>query len=152
MIRAATQHDIDDVLSLYTRLFSEMAVLDPERAQAAEQLPIFVNMAITDMQFHLLVAEHSGMVIGFCLAQIQLTPAYNCLVPRRYGYILDLMVSAEYRGNKAGKQLLQGMKLWAKEQQLTHLELSVFAQNKAAIRFYQREGLKSITQVMSIKI
>nr|WP_314264713.1 GNAT family N-acetyltransferase [uncultured Moellerella sp.] len=152
MIRAATQHDIDDVLSLYTQLFSEMAALDPERSKAAEQLPTFVNTAITDKQFHLLVAEHAGMVIGFCLAQIQLTPAYNCLVPRRYAYIFDLMVSAEYRGNKAGQQLLQGMKLWAKEQQLTHLELSVFAQNKAAIRFYQREGLKSITQVMGIKI
>lgn len=36
MIREAIKNDVDSILSLYQILFSEMALLDPERLQPAE--------------------------------------------------------------------------------------------------------------------
>ncbi|MTB82444.1 GNAT family N-acetyltransferase [Providencia stuartii] len=152
MIRCAVKHDIEAVLSLYELLFTEMAALDSERMQPAKQMRDFVENTISDENFHLLVAEYDGQVKGFCIAQKQTAPPYNCMVPRQFAYIFDLVVSPELRGQKVGHQLIEQMKTWAKDNQLSHLELTALAQNHKAIKFYEREGLTEITRTMGIKL
>lgn len=152
MIREANPNDVNAILSLYQILFTEMALLDPERLKPAKQAEEFVKNAITDDKFHLLVAEFNGEIKGFCIAQQQSAEPYSCLVPRTFGYIFDLVVSPDFRGEKTGHRLLEGMKTWAKSKQFSHLELSVLAQNHKAIRFYEREGLSEITRTMGIKL
>lgn len=44
------------------------------------------------------------------------------------------------------------MKAWAKSRQFSHLELSVLAQNRKAIKFYEREGLTEISRTMGITL
>ncbi|MBC8947792.1 GNAT family N-acetyltransferase [Xenorhabdus sp. TS4] len=86
IIRTATMQDIEDILSLYSVLFSEMAALQPDRMQAAEQDRNFIASNINNDKFHLLVAEdENGSIRGFAIAQEQKTPPFNCLVPRTYG-------------------------------------------------------------------
>ncbi|MEY0302468.1 MAG: N-acetyltransferase family protein [Pseudomonadota bacterium] len=152
MIRCAVKQDLEAVLSLYELLFSEMAALDPERLQPAKQATEFVENAITDDKFNLLVAEYKGEVKGFCFAQRQSADPYNCMVARDFAYIFDLVVSPELRGQKIGHQFIEQMKIWAKDNNLSHLELSVLAQNHQAIKFYEREGLSEITRTMGIKL
>lgn len=152
MIRPAIQKDIDAVLSLYKILFAEMAVLDSERMRPAEQAREFIEDAISNDKFHLLVAEFNGEIKGFCIAQQQTSAPYSCMVTRDFGYVFDLVVDPNFRGEKVGHLLLDGMKLWAKEKQLSHLELTVLANNHRAIKFYEREGLTEITRTMGIKL
>lgn len=152
MIREAIKSDVESILSLYQILFSEMALFDPERLQPAEQVREFIENAIIDDKFCLLVAEFNGEIKGFCIAQQQAADPYNCVVPRNFGYIFDLVVAPNFRGEKAGQKLLNAMKAWAKGRQLSHLELSVLAQNHKAIKFYEREGLTEISRTMGIAL
>ncbi|EMT6575583.1 MULTISPECIES: GNAT family N-acetyltransferase [Providencia] len=152
MIREAIKNDVDSILSLYQILFSEMALLDPERLQPAEQAKEFIENAIIDDKFYVLVAEFNGEIKGFCIAQQQAADPYSCIVPRNFGYIFDLVVDPNFRGEKAGQKLLTAMKAWAKSRQLSHLELSVLAQNHQAIKFYEREGLTEISRTMGITL
>ncbi|CAG9414504.1 MULTISPECIES: GNAT family N-acetyltransferase [Providencia] len=152
MIRTAKKEDLSAILSLYQILFAEMAKLDSERLQDAEQSNEFVENAINDTKFHLLVVDHEGEIKGFCIAQKQTSDPYSCIVPRDFGYIFDLIVSPDFRGERAGKQLLDGMKEWAKKQKFSHLELSVLAQNHQAIKFYEREGLTEVSRTMGISL
>ncbi|MCW2258232.1 ribosomal protein S18 acetylase RimI-like enzyme [Providencia alcalifaciens] len=152
MIRPANKQDLDAILSLYEVLFAEMANLDSERMQPAKQANDFVANAIGDDKFHVLVVELGGVVEGFCIAQKQSAVPYNCIVQRDFGYVVDLVVSPEYRGEKMGHKLIEGMKVWAKENKLSHLELCVLSQNHKAIEFYEREGLMEISRTMGIKL
>ncbi|BBU98435.1 MULTISPECIES: GNAT family N-acetyltransferase [Providencia] len=152
MIREAIKSDVESILSLYQILFSEMALFDPERLQPAEQTREFIENAIIDDKFCLLVAEFNSEIKGFCIAQQQAADPYNCVVPRNFGYIFDLVVAPNFRGEKAGQKLLNAMKAWAKSRQLSHLELSVLAQNHKAIKFYEREGLTEISRTMGIAL
>lgn len=152
MIREAIKNDVDSILSLYQILFSEMALLDPERLQPAEQAKEFIENAIIDDKFYVLVAEFNGEIKGFCIAQQQIADPYSCIVPRNFGYIFDLVVDPNFRGEKAGQKLLTAMKAWAKSRQLSHLELSVLAHNHKAIKFYEREGLTEISRTMGITL
>ncbi|MBS0925173.1 GNAT family N-acetyltransferase [Providencia sp. JGM181] len=152
MIRKAKKGDLSAILALYQILFTEMAKFDRERLQAAEQSSEFVENAIEDDKFHLLVADYEGEIKGFCIAQKQTADPYSCIVPRDFGYIFDLVISPGFRGEKAGKHLLDGMKEWAKLQKFSHLELSVLAQNHQAIKFYEREGLVEVSRTMGIAL
>lgn len=153
IIRMATVQDIEAILSLYSILFSEMAALQPDRMQAAEQDRDFIVSNINNDKFHLLVAEDgNGNIKGFAIAQEQRTPPFNCLVPRTYGYVFDLMVSQDARNLGIGQKLLAGMKKWAQENHYSHLELSVLSQNVDAIRFYIREGYQEASRTMAMTL
>ncbi|HCH50483.1 MAG TPA: GNAT family N-acetyltransferase [Proteus sp.] len=152
IIRKAILSDVDEINVLYTHLFNEMAQLQPERLKPGKQDEAFIVNGIENNKFHLLVADSDGKVVGFSISQIQETPMFNCLVQRKYAYIYDIAVDPLVRSQGVGHLLLDAMKQWAKSQKMTHLELSVLAENGAAKRFYQREGLTEISTVMGIAL
>ncbi|MDC9582419.1 GNAT family N-acetyltransferase [Xenorhabdus sp. PR6a] len=153
LIRTASTQDIEAILSLYRLLFREMALLQPDRLQAVEQDRDFIASSVNNDTFHLLVAEdEKGGIKGFAIAQEQKTPPFNCLVPRTYGHIFDLVVSQDARSLGVGQKLLGGMKTWAQEKHYSHLELSVLSKNVDAIRFYAREGYQEVNRTMAITL
>ncbi|MBC8946493.1 acetyltransferase [Xenorhabdus indica] len=135
IIRTASMQDLDAISSLYNILFSEMAALQPDRLRDVEQDREFIISSINDDKFYLLVAEDdNGDIKGFCIAQENKTPPFNCLIPRNYGYIIDLVVSQDVRSQGIGQRLLTEMKRWAKKNNYTHLELNVLSKNVAATK------------------
>ncbi|SFN98915.1 GNAT family N-acetyltransferase [Xenorhabdus japonica] len=149
VIRTASMQDIETILSLYNILFSEMAALQPDRLQSTEQDRDFIVSSVNNDKFHLLVAEdENGAIRGFFIAQEQKAPPFNCIVPRTYGYVIDLVVSPDARSLGIGQKLLAGMKRWAQENHYSHLELSVLSKNVDAIRFYAREGYQEVSRTM----
>ncbi|PHM29959.1 GNAT family N-acetyltransferase [Xenorhabdus budapestensis] len=153
IIRTASMQDLDAISSLYNILFSEMAALQPDRLRDVEQDKEFIISSINDDKLYLLVSEDdNGDIKGFCIAQENKTLPFNCLIPRNYGYIIDLVVSQDVRGQGIGQQLLTEMKKWAKENNYIHLELNVLSENVAATKFYEREGYKEISKLMAITL
>ncbi|KMJ46556.1 acetyltransferase [Xenorhabdus khoisanae] len=153
IIRTASMQDVEAILSLYNVLFDEMAALQPDRLKATEQDRDFIVSNMDNGKFHLLVAEdENGSINGFAIAQEQKTPSFNCLVPRTYGHIFDLVVSRNVRSLGVGRKLLAEMQKWAKENGYSHLELSVLSQNIDAIRFYEREGYQEVNRTMAITL
>ncbi|MBI6549720.1 GNAT family N-acetyltransferase [Xenorhabdus lircayensis] len=153
LIRAATMQDVEVILSLYYVLFCEMAVLQPDRLKATEQDRNFIVANVNNDKFHLIVAEdENGDIKGFAIAQEQKTPSFNCLIPRTYGYVFDLIVSQDARNLGIGQKLLAGMKKWAQENHYSHLELTVLSQNIDAIRFYERGEYQEVNRTMAIAL
>lgn len=152
IIRKAILSDVAEINTLYTDLFNGMAKLQPDRLKPGKQDESFIINGIKNDKFHFLVADLDGKVVGFCLAQVQTTPLFNCLVQRKYAYIYDIVVDPTLRGQGAGSLLLTAMKEWAKSEKMTHLELSVLAENSEAKRFYEREGLTEVSTIMGITL
>lgn len=152
IIRKAILSDVEEINTLYVHLFNEMANLQPDRLKPGKQDEAFIINGIKNNKFHLLVADLDGKVVGFSIAQIQETPMFNCLVQRKYAYIYDIVVDPSVRSQGVGSLLLTAMKAWAQSEKMTHLELSVLAENGAAKRFYEREGLKEVSTVMAIAL
>ncbi|MBD2811577.1 GNAT family N-acetyltransferase [Xenorhabdus sp. Vera] len=153
IIRNGSMQDVEAILSLYSMLFKEMAVLQPDRMKSSEQDRDFIISCVSDDKFHLLVAENENTEIkGFSIAQEKKTLPFNCLIPRTYGYVIDLIVSPDVRSLGIGQKLLAEMKRWAQENYYSHLELTVLSQNVDAIRFYEREGYQEISKTMAIAL
>lgn len=151
IIRPATLNDTDRIAELYQPLFVLMAEYQPDRWRPAEQDRGFIENAVADETFCLLVAETEDGITGFAFAQTQDTSPYTCVVPRRFGYIFDIVVDPAVRGQGTGKKLPDTVKTWSKEQGHTHLELSVLPENTGALRLYEREGYQPVIHTRAIK-
>lgn len=151
IIRPATLNDTDRIAELYQQLFVLMAEYQPDRWRPAQQDRGFIKNAVADETFCLLVAETEDGIAGFAFAQTQDTSPYTCVVPRRFGYIFDIVVDPAVRGQGTGKKLLDAVKTWSKEQGHTHLELSVLPENTGALRLYEREGYQPVIHTLAIK-
>lgn len=141
-IRPAVYEDIPALLPLYRRLFCESAQLQPYNFRCADQAEDFLKQAIDGPDSTILAAVRDGEIAGFAVLFEQQTPPYNCLVPHRYAYLMDLIVQPELREIGIGSGLLDAAKDWARERKLDHLELNVLAENKTATHLYERNGFE----------
>ena len=80
-----------------------------------------------------LVAEAGRVAIG--MAYCRLDPTDN-----RVGQVFAMWVDPSYRGQSAGRALLQFALQWMRDREATTSELSVTETNRAAIRLYESAG------------
>lgn len=79
-----------------------------------------------------------GMIIGY-IRPYEGTDYLDYTCPRM-GIISELIVSNEARGHGAGTALMRQMKNYFIKQHCKYIEVDVFAYNRLAISFYQKEG------------
>lgn len=62
---------------------------------------------------------------------------YKC--PKK-GRIIELIVSKKARSNGIGKELMNEMEKYFKQEECEYISVEVFAYNNSAINFYQKKG------------
>ncbi len=118
-IRRATPEDF----RLIAALFPELAVADPP--------PDAATFAAT-MVATTLVAERDGKGAGY-------------VFHRQYGevaHVVHLVVAPAHRGERVGEALLEATRARVREEGATRWYLNVKADNRSAIRLYERVGLR----------
>jgi GNAT superfamily N-acetyltransferase len=134
-IRAATEADIEALISAYEWLFappgSTPATWEERRAAVA------LRQAMESHDAAVLVATgESGEITGFITGYLDIHSV-------RFGYrcwVEDFAVDPGRRSQGIGKALLEGIRGWARERGATHLELDSADARVDAHRFYEREG------------
>ncbi len=139
MLRKAKVTDIKELLRLYEALNKDIAKLDPMRFQGAQMDEEWVVKEIQSNDTLFLVYEEDKEVVGFALANVMETPPYPMYKPKRYGYILDLVVAKNMRGQGIATQLIEGMIEWKSKKNLDYLELNVLANNREARALYKKK-------------
>jgi GNAT superfamily N-acetyltransferase len=133
-IRAAQRDDVEAVMPAYDWLFDGPGYTpsqwDPDRARGA------LRDAIESDASSVLLAEADGVVLGICVAYIDIESV-------RYGrrcWIEDLAVHPDHRSRGIGTRLLAAIRDWARKRGATHLELDTGLARTDAQRFYDRQG------------
>ena len=99
-----------------------------------------------------LLAEEDGEIVGFMLVEEQEIGAHSGLIPHKFAYAYELIVSPNVRQGGYGKALLQAAKDWAKAHGMPYFKLSVLPENQQALAFYERNGMTSVLINMECKI
>ena len=148
MLRKATKEDIPRIAELYAMLFVEMARLQPFYWRSEAQQAELLTTAIENESWEVFVAEEDSSIAGFALVREETTPPYPCFVPHKYAYLMDMVVSPQYRGRGLGTQLIERVKMWAKERNLDYVELQVLEENTGAISLYERNRFSTAMRTM----
>lgn len=152
-IRKATPADLPQIKILYSLLFEQLANYEPDYLQPALQDEAFLQQVVAEADnFVAFIYTIDGEAKGFAIAKLEESPPYNCFVPLKCMYLMDIVVDQNMRGKGIGKALIDRIKQWAKEQEADYLELSVLAKNTLAEALYLREGFETFSKSMRMKI
>lgn len=152
MVRKATNNDIPAIAQLYREQFREMAKLIPDFIKEGEQSIEFLEKTISDDDSDILVYENDDTVVGFILLQAKERPDFDFIIPGKYCYIMDIIVTEAHRNKGFATALMNSAKDWAKEQSCNLINLDVLVNNHGAIKLYEKLGFIPKAQEMYCKL
>lgn len=152
MIRKATVDDTPAIAELYREQFREMSKLIPDFIKEGDQSIEFLEKTISSDDSDILVYEDNGNVVGFILLQAKERPDFDFMLPGKYCYIMDVIVTENSRGKGFGTALMNSAKDWAKEQNCSFINLDVLVNNPGAIKLYEKLGFIPKAQEMYCKL
>jgi ribosomal protein S18 acetylase RimI-like enzyme len=97
-----------------------------------------------------LVALDKEQAIGCSLSEIK--RLFPGLEHGNFGYIYDMVVTANYRRNGIGKRMLVEITKWFKIKGINHMELKTLDQNVVANSFWQKQGFGEFMRTLSKEI
>lgn len=96
------------------------------------------------------IAELNHQPVGYLNGFIK-SQGYR-LTTIKVAELENIAVLPEFQSQGIGSQLITEFKKWAKKQNVTHININVFYQNKQAIKLYKKLGLKPIDITFEGKI
>lgn len=153
MIRKATVDDIPAISELYREQFREMSKLIPDFIKEGDQSSEFLEKTISSDDSDIIVYESNGAVVGFILLQLKTRPDFDFMVNAGANccYIMDIIVTKNYRNKGFGTELMNSAKAWAKERECNYINLDVLVNNPGAIKLYRKLGFIPKAQEMYYK-
>ncbi|MBQ3499152.1 MAG: GNAT family N-acetyltransferase [Clostridia bacterium] len=152
MVRKAKPDDIPVISELYREQFREMAKLIPDFIKEGDQSTEFIEKTIADENSDILIYDCGGETVGFILLQAKVRPDFDFMLPGKYCYIMDIIVTENHRGKGFGTALMIAAKAWAKEQGCSFINLDVLVNNPEAIKLYEKLGFIPKAQEMYCKL
>jgi GNAT superfamily N-acetyltransferase len=143
IIRAAVESDRSFIFQLSPRL-AEVAVLKWHSDEVIQKMQddYISEMLINTIVPHTtLIAEKDSIPLGFIHARSHI----DSISGETCGTVPLLAVSPKAQGLGIGRALINSVELWAKGLDYRLLHLEVFAQNKGAHNFYQKQGFEAET-------
>jgi ribosomal protein S18 acetylase RimI-like enzyme len=101
---------------------------------------------INDPSYRLTVAELGGELVGYCLSYVSKKPYFFRL--GKFGFIGDLFVREEYRRQGYGRLLVEDVHDFFRRKKVEQVELLVAEGNVNTIRFWEKQGYKSLLRWM----
>ena len=138
IIRKAELEDSNNLLSMLLALDKETKymLLEPEeRDNDVSRVQGMIDQSIKGSNF-LVVAEDEGKIVGFLSAQRGML---NRIKHKAY---IVVGIREAYRTKGIGTKFLGELDVWAKENRITRLELTVMCPNIAAKHLYEKNGFE----------
>lgn len=94
------------------------------------------------------IAEQDGRKLGWASAYEEHGELFITEPERRHGFIAEIFVVPEARGQGHGKALIAACEAWSRERGHKLLTIGVLAKNAHAIRAYEGAGYAPYTLIM----
>ncbi|WP_053363245.1 GNAT family N-acetyltransferase [Bacillus sp. FJAT-27251] len=138
-IREITLGDAENFIHLVKQVESEsdyMLLEAGERTTTAEQQQLQLEQIIQQSNSTIFIAEEEEKLLGYIIV-IGGTARRN-----RHSAYLVVGILKEYRGQGLGTSLFEAVNEWAREHELSRLELTVVTENEAGIALYKKIGFE----------
>jgi len=140
MIRPATPRDLPAVVALWRTLQLASATFEPRLApntQSDRWFSEFLAEQLDHENAVVLVAVQGDVVVGYVFGQIMQRPT---LVSGDCGYVADLCVRDQSRGQGIGRALYTKIKDWFLARGLRAIEVQIVRANPASQAFWRKMG------------
>lgn len=138
-------------------------IVDEGQDEHAEALPHIFNKVdqvmpesyfrelLEDPKSDILIAKINEEVVGFAVMELNESPPFDSLIPRKFAYMNDFGVKNSYQRRGIGKILFEACLEWSRNNDAASLDLNVWEFNKKAITFYESFGMESASRKMTLR-
>lgn len=137
-IRKCEINDADNMLKMLLELDKEteyMLFEADERPNDINRVKAMINQSVNGDNL-LLIATKDDNIIGFLSAQ------RGILRKIKHTAYIVVGIREKFRGKGIGKRLFCDLDLWAKENNISRLELTVMCPNSIAKQLYEKNGFE----------
>jgi ribosomal protein S18 acetylase RimI-like enzyme len=106
---------------------------------------------LEDPKSEILIAKINEEVVGFAVMELNESPPFDSMIPRKFAYMNDFGIKGSYQRKGIGKILFEACLEWSKNNDATPLDLNVWEFNKKAITFYESFGMETISRKMTLR-
>lgn len=143
MIRLAQEKDAGRIGELWEAMVRYHAQFDAATFRAAENGAGLYSLSVLD-RLHdptarILVAEEGDDIVGY-VSGIIADITTEMFEPLRCGLLADIYVAEAHRRRGLGRQLVERLCLWFRDQNVAHFEWHVSAKNQEAVAFWNAFG------------
>ena len=144
LIRRATEADLEVIVKLLFQVQKVHSDVRPDlfRAGNRKYTDEEIKQILLDDTRPVFVAEQNGQVLGYCFCIHQQHVGSNSLTDVKTLYVDDLCVEENARNMHVGTALYEYVLNYAKQQGYYNVTLNVWADNKKALGFYEKLGLR----------
>ena len=96
----------------------------------------------------IVVAENKGTIIGSGSARVLNGKPYNNY--NAYAFLGFMYVHPAFRGKGVNSLIIDALKQWANDNELSEIRLQVYSENTSAIKAYEKAGFKPILTEMRL--
>ena len=150
-IRRAQEKDVDELYNLLAEVQALHADGRPDIFKAGtnkyDRVAIRAILANENTPVYVAVNE-LDQAIGYAFCAIKEEKGSENLRAIKNFYIEDLCVGKELRGKGIGRSLYEHVAGIAKDMDCYHLTLNVWHLNEAAVKFYEKVGMKPLKTTM----
>lgn len=146
-ITPAEEPDIEAILDLWGELAAFHARLDPAFAPAVNWRTSYAGYLSTLLDrsdARVLVARQGGRTVGYGVARITILPPF--FADRRRGFIQDVFTTQGYRRRGVARRLVTELLDWLRTAHVAIVELTVAANNPAAVRLWESLQFRAYMQ------
>jgi GNAT superfamily N-acetyltransferase len=158
-IRTATEADLEALFALYNEfhLFHVLGVPDrlrlpdesEDQARLEAEMRTNLKTLINKVDGVLLVGELlDKRIIGFAEVYLEEGKANSYSISQKHGVLQSLMVSAIFRQQGLGRQLMHAAEKWVKEKGANEIELNAWEFTGGPISFYEENGYRTLKRTL----
>lgn len=148
-VREATLNDLSILKEFEQEIIKAERPFDPTIRLTPVSYYSLEEMIVND-ESCVVVAEVDDEIVGSGSARIKRARHY--LDHQEYAYLGFMFTKPEFRGKGINKQIIDLLFKWAEKQGLTEVRLTVYQDNLAAIRAYEKTGFKSHLNEMRLRL
>ncbi|NNE76835.1 MAG: GNAT family N-acetyltransferase [Pricia sp.] len=139
VVRKASLNDMEVLLSFEQGIISAERPYDPTIRQGAIHYYDIAEL-IKSKEAEVVVVEYKGRVIASGYAKIK--PARHYLDHEVYGYLGFMYTHPDFRGKGVNQIIVDALRKWSEARGLKEIRLTVYDDNLAAVKAYEKVGFK----------
>ena len=138
-IRKATRADLETLRTMEQGVIEAERPFDPTLKEGSIQYYDLEGLLDNPRALVLVAMDEDAIVsCGYALEK----QGKPYLKYETYAYLGFMFTEPAYRGNGLNGTILENLKEWAQENGLTEIRLTVYDENSAALRAYEKVGFK----------
>lgn len=143
-IRFAEIEDVPGILTLLGQIGQQHHTMLPElfRKDAQKYSASQVIAMLNKPGAPIFVAVERKRILGYCFCSLKTYEKDPVMTDRKELYIDDLCVAEKHQGKHIGAKLYDAACRYARQSGCRSITLNVWCENKNALAFYERCGMK----------